>query len=278
VSLMNIVGVLVLVLVALALLAATTGLIRLRVAIAIQLGVYLLAGFLSLATGTGGGDQVMIWLPIGFLIVATVTSVIVFLVRWMQDLWRNRAKGPAQQGSPAATPHPPASAPFTTASVPLRNDSPVSSAHRRPEPTSGSRVFISHSSKDLAAAETICTALENRGLTCWFSARDVDPGENFQQSIHRAIRAAKVMVLVFTQNANTSAEINKEIALAGQYQLAVIPVRIEDVLPNDALAYELATRQWIDLFRDWEHAIERLTTRVAAIIAAEATVVDAARP
>jgi hypothetical protein len=49
----------------------------------------------------------------------------------------------------------------------------------------------------------------------------------------------------------------------------VIPVRIEDVLPNDALAYELATRQWIDLFRDWEHAIERLSTRVAAIIAAE---------
>jgi hypothetical protein len=30
-----------------------------------------------------------------------------------------------------------------------------------------------------------------------------------------------------------------------------------------------ATRQWIDLFRDWKHAIEWLTTRVAAIIAAE---------
>jgi hypothetical protein len=137
----------------------------------------------------------------------------------------------------------------------------------RPEqaPAATTKVFISHSSKDQKAAETICSALENRGIQCWFSARDVDPGENFQQSIHRAIRSAKLMVLVFSRNANTSPEINKEIALAGQYQLVVIPVRTEDVVPNDALAYELATRQWIDLFNDWERSVERLVSRIAAI-------------
>jgi hypothetical protein len=131
------------------------------------------------------------------------------------------------------------------------------------------KVFISHSSKDQGAAETLYTALENRGLQCWFAPRDVNPGDNFQQSIHLAIRSAKVMVLVFTKNANNSPEINKELALAGQYELVVIPVRIEDVVPNDALAYELATRQWIDLFRDWERAIERLSSRIAAIVSME---------
>jgi len=80
-----------------------------------------------------------------------------------------------------------------------------------------------------------------------------------------------VMVLVFTQYANTSPEINKEIALASQHQLVVIPVRIEDVVPSDALAYELATRQWIDLFRDWERALDRLSSRIAAIVTAETT-------
>src|SRR3989442_58764 len=84
-----------------------------------------------------------------------------------------------------------------------------------------SKVFISHSSKDQEAAEKISTALENRGLQCWFADRDVNPGENFQESIHRAIRSAKVMVLVFTKNANNSAEINKEVALAGKYELVV---------------------------------------------------------
>ncbi len=145
-------------------------------------------------------------------------------------------------------------------------------------PTGGQRVFISHSSKDQAVVETLCAALENRGVACWLASRDVDPGENFQQSIHRAIRSAKVMVLVFTKNANTSPEINKEIALAGQYQLVVIPVRVEDVVPNDALAYELATRQWIDLFRDWEHNIERLSSRIAAIASIEPVAAPGSKP
>ncbi len=123
-------------------------------------------------------------------------------------------------------------------------------------------VFISYSSKDRQVATTVCDALERRGMKCWISSRDIQPGENFQQAIVRAIRAARVMVLVFTTNANNSNEIMKEVALAGQFSLVVIPVRVEDVLPNDAFAYEFATRQWVDLFDDWERSIERLATQI----------------
>jgi uncharacterized membrane protein YeaQ/YmgE (transglycosylase-associated protein family) len=130
-------------------------------------------------------------------------------------------------------------------------------------------VFISYSSKDEEAAETICAELESRQLNCWIAVRDVNPGDNFQEAVVRAIRAAKVMVLVFTKNANNSDEIKNEVALASQHQLVVIPVRVDDVAPNDALAYALATRQWIDLFRDWKRAIDRLGSRIAAIVSIE---------
>ena len=126
-----------------------------------------------------------------------------------------------------------------------------------------SRIFISHSSKDQKVARTICTALENRGLTCWEYSRNVQPGQNFQEQIVRAIRAAKIMLLVFTANANSSNEIKKELAIASQNNLVVIPVRIEDVIPNEAFAYEFATRQWIDLFDDWENSIARLADLIA---------------
>jgi hypothetical protein len=126
-----------------------------------------------------------------------------------------------------------------------------------------SHIFISHSSKDQKVARTICTALENRGLTCWVYSRNIQPGQNFQEQIVRAIRAAKIMVLVFTANANSSNEIKKELAIASQNNLVVIPVRIEDVIPNEAFAYEFATRQWIDLFEDWESSIARLTELIA---------------
>ena len=126
-------------------------------------------------------------------------------------------------------------------------------------------IFISYASKDRAAAHTICDALEHRGFDCWIADRDIGPGENFQVSIVHAIRSAKVMILVFSANAANSEEIKKEVVLAGQSRLVVIPVRVEDVTPDEAFAYEMATRQWVDLFDDWEHSIQRLVHQLEAV-------------
>jgi hypothetical protein len=141
-----------------------------------------------------------------------------------------------------------------------------------------STIFISHSSKDQKVASAICAALESRGLKCWLASRDVGAGDNFQESIVNAIQSAKVMVLVFTDNANNSAEIKKELALASQNKLAVIPARAEDVVPTAALAYELATRQWINLFQDWENEIENLCARVRQIVPVPAPATSQSQP
>src|SRR6185312_11674098 len=123
-------------------------------------------------------------------------------------------------------------------------------------------IFISFASQDHRVAMTLCQALETRGFKCWISSRDIQPGENFQVAIVRAIRQAKIMLLVFTANSNNSEEMNKELALASQSKLIVVPLRIEDVTPNEAFAYEFATRQWIDFFADWEAAIQQLSQRI----------------
>jgi hypothetical protein len=127
-------------------------------------------------------------------------------------------------------------------------------------------IFISYASKDRAAAHTICDALEHRGFVCWMADRDIGPGENFQVSIVHAIRSAKAMILVFSANAANSDEIKKEVVLAGQSRLVVIPVRVEDVTPDEAFAYEMATRQWIDLFSDWEQSVQRLVRQLETVI------------
>ena len=94
-------------------------------------------------------------------------------------------------------------------------------------------IFVSFASKDVRVAMTLCGALENRGFTCWISARDIEPGENFQSAIVQALRRAKIMLLVFTANSNASEEMTKELALASQNKMIVIPLRVEDVTPND---------------------------------------------
>jgi hypothetical protein len=41
----------------------------------------------------------------------------------------------------------------------------------------GHVVFISHSSKDKAAADAVCAALEADGVRCWVATSGTKPGE-----------------------------------------------------------------------------------------------------
>jgi hypothetical protein len=142
----------------------------------------------------------------------------------------------------------------------------------------GGSVFISYASKDLQIAERICVGLERRGLTCWMAGRNVEPGENFAEAIPRAIAAARVMIVVFSAHANNSAEIQKELALADRNGLAVIPARIANIEPTNAFSYQLVTRQWVDMFRDWDASLSRLASRVMNVIGAKSAPEPARAP
>src|SRR6202012_1217883 len=69
-----------------------------------------------------------------------------------------------------------------------------------------------------------------------------------------------------------------ELVLAGRHRVPVVPVRVEDVVPSDAFSYELATRQWVDLFQDWESQIEQLVAQVELILAAPTSGVSSDAP
>jgi tetratricopeptide (TPR) repeat protein len=123
-------------------------------------------------------------------------------------------------------------------------------------------IFISYASADRTQALKVCKALERRGTSCWISVRDVAPGANYQESIVQALRTARAVVLVFSGAANSSDEIKKELSLASRYHVPVIALRLHDVEPSDAFAYELSTRQWIDGFAGWDRSIETLASRI----------------
>lgn len=128
-----------------------------------------------------------------------------------------------------------------------------------------SPVFVSYATADRKQALSVCKALESHGIECWISSRDVAPGENYQESIVRTLRGACALVLVFSDAANKSEEVKKELSLASRYAVPVMALRIADVEPSDAFAYELSTRQWIDAFAGWDHSIELLARRIAEL-------------
>ena len=138
-------------------------------------------------------------------------------------------------------------------------------------------IFISYATADRKAALRVTEAIERRGIRCWISTRDVAPGENYQEAIVRALREAPAVVLVFSAAANNSDEIKKELSLASRFRVPVMTLRIEDVEPSDAFAYELSTRQWIDAFDGLENSIDGLVSRVLQVSHAELAVPPALR-
>lgn len=129
-------------------------------------------------------------------------------------------------------------------------------------------VFISHSAKDKIIADAVCATLESEGIRCWIAPRDVMPGMEWGRSIIEAIEQAKIMVLVFTTNANTSPQIRREVERAVNHDVVILPFRIENILPDKSLEYFIGNVHWLDaLTPPLEKHIDRLVGTVRALLA-----------
>jgi hypothetical protein len=128
-------------------------------------------------------------------------------------------------------------------------------------------VFISHSSKDKHAADAACAILERRGIRCWIAPRDILPSENWGASIIEAIENSRVMVLVVSESANSSRQIEREVERAIHRGRPVIPFRIEDIEPTKALEYFISASHWLDAFTPpVEQHLDRLADVVRSIL------------
>lgn len=120
-------------------------------------------------------------------------------------------------------------------------------------------VFISYSSKDKTTADTLCALLEQSKIRCWIAPRDVGPGQSYAACITRAIKSSKVLVVVFSGNANRSEQVSREIEMAVKHGIIIIPFRVENTELSDEMEYYLSSRHWLDaLTPPLEQHVDRL--------------------
>jgi TolB-like protein/Flp pilus assembly protein TadD len=142
-------------------------------------------------------------------------------------------------------------------------------------------VFISYSSKQAMIADQICAALEGAGVGCWIAHRDGTPGVNYGEFIIDAINGCKLVVLVFSADANESEQVLAEIERARSKRIAVITFRVQDILPTKAMEYFLSSQHWLNAVTPpIEEPIKTLTDivkRMADVGYAPARVADIGR-
>ena len=72
------------------------------------------------------------------------------------------------------------------------------------------------------------------------------PGSDWSASIIDALDHCRVMILIFSGNANDSQQICNEVVHAVHRGVPVIPVRIEDIPPGKSLAHSMSGVHWLD--------------------------------
>ena len=129
-------------------------------------------------------------------------------------------------------------------------------------------VFVSHSVKDKLVANAIVARLEAGSVRCWVAPRDVVPGADWGESIVDAIESSRIMILIFSRNANASPQIKREVERAVDKGVYIIPFRVDDIEPTKSLEYFISTAQWMDAFPPpLERHLETLARTVKAILA-----------
>jgi TIR domain len=126
------------------------------------------------------------------------------------------------------------------------------------------RIFISYARSDLAFVARVVSELEAAGHDVWI---DVDaittPGGNWRRLVVQGIRASDAVVALLTPRSAASPHVERELAVADELRIEIVPVILERCAISDGLLYTLAALQHLDVSQ--QRAGEALASIVAHV-------------
>jgi hypothetical protein len=124
-------------------------------------------------------------------------------------------------------------------------------------------IFISYAREDQDIALRLYSDFMSAGLKPWIDKENLLPGQNWKQTITKAIAESSYFIaLLSTNSVSKKGYIQKELKIAFDVwselppsTIFIIPVRIEDCEP---LYDELLHLHWADLFPSYEKGLEKI--------------------
>ncbi len=127
------------------------------------------------------------------------------------------------------------------------------------------RVFISHSSRDAGPAQELFGWLKSQGFERGFLDIDTDhgipPGAKWEQTLYEELERAEAVILLLTRNWFDSKWCFAEFAQARSRGKAIFPV----IVSPDGDQYVGDDLQKVDLTKDKQHGLERLSNRLTEV-------------
>ncbi|MDP3491496.1 MAG: toll/interleukin-1 receptor domain-containing protein [Hyphomonadaceae bacterium] len=125
-------------------------------------------------------------------------------------------------------------------------------------------IFVSYRRADRELVASVVRRLEQRGVAVWYDA-NIEGGADWRETIVEALTNSRMLAIFFSEECNNSRQLKKELAVADSLAKPVVPILIENTQPRGAYLYELADRNWIQVFPDPMAHIDELVEHLAAL-------------
>lgn len=126
-------------------------------------------------------------------------------------------------------------------------------------------VFISYASKEMNIAGKVCSFLEENGIRCWIAPRNVNAGSNYATQIVSAIKRCDILVLLASENTNSSGHVSNEVSIAFDNKKTIIPFKLQEFEFTDEYLYFLGRKHWIEAHRDIAQGLETLKKTILSL-------------
>jgi hypothetical protein len=128
-------------------------------------------------------------------------------------------------------------------------------------------VFVAYAAEDLGVVRRLCEELRDAGCSVWLDKDRLMPGQNWTQSIERAIGEADAFAACFSvRSASKRGMFQSELRHALECavkrpldEVFLLPVRLERCVVPARIADRV---QYVDLFPDWERGVKRLVRSI----------------
>lgn len=129
------------------------------------------------------------------------------------------------------------------------------------ESLKATEIFISYSRQDKDFVDKISLFFKTNGLSCWVDETDIVVSDDYLKAIANAIVAAKIMIVVLSNDTNKSDFVKNEIRLAIENKLKIIVFKVENIKSLEGLEFFLGLSQHINAYQgDFDDKLEKLYT------------------
>lgn len=125
-------------------------------------------------------------------------------------------------------------------------------------------IFICYSSKDQYIADIVVKELEKESFSCWISSRNLrkNSPDNYWNDIQSGIQNAKVFLIISSEQAMLSKDVQKEIDFATKNPVRITEFKIDSTPHNVFFKHVLDGNRWVEGFNDLNDGISQLKNRL----------------